>query len=342
MTRLKRIIAKALSYPNISIKKIYKQYRKFLNLVNPSFKPWHKLLDHKIMAGDREIPVRIFLPKKNTRSRNTMSNISASGNSTTGILIFFHGGGWVTGNIDSYTNVCINMAKQTQRTVVSVDYRLAPEHPFPAGVEDCYMAAKDVILNYKQLNCKTEDIILIGDSAGGNLAAAVSLLARDRGEFAVEKQILIYPATYNDHSENSPFQSIQENGKGYILTSERIQDYMDMYAPKEEDRNNPYLAPLIASDLSDQPDTLIITAEFDPLRDEGEEYGACLKAAGNKVIVHRMDGALHGFFSLPWTSEHVKICYDVINNFLSDKANNKENNSICRARSNNYCNFRNT
>lgn len=301
MKRFRKLVIKALSFKKVSMKKIYKQYRKFLNFVNPSFKPIYNLWDHKIMAGDREIPVRVFEPVKNAASR---------------VLIFFHGGGWVTGNIDSYTKVCANMANQTGHTVISVDYRLAPEHPFPAGLEDCYQAVKEVFSRLDLIHCRSEDITLIGDSAGGNLAAAVSLMARDRGECMTGRQILIYPSTYNDHSENSPFLSVRENGTDYILTSKRIQDYMELYVPDVKDRTSPYFAPLLAENLSDQPDTLIITAEFDPLRDEGEEYGRRLEESGNRVQVYRMKDALHGFFSLPWTSEYVIKCYNIINEFL--------------------------
>jgi len=302
MKRLKKIVIKALSFSNISIKKVYKIYRKVLNMVNPYFKPMYNLWDHKIMVGGREIPVRIFQPEENRTSK---------------VLIFFHGGGWVTGNINSYTKVCANMANQTRRTVISVDYRLAPEHPFPAGLEDCYQVTREIYLKLDLMNCTAEDITLIGDSAGGNLAAVVSLMARDCGEFLPGKQVLIYPSTYNDHSESSPFLSVQENGTDYILTSKRVQDYMELYVQNEDDRDCPYFAPLLAKDLSDQPETLIITAEYDPLRDEGEEYGKRLKEFGNHVETYRMKDALHGFFSSPWTSEYVIKCYNIINGFLS-------------------------
>jgi len=145
------------------------------------------------------------------------------------VLLFFHGGGWVTGNIDSYNKVCTNMARITNHLVVSVDYRLAPEYPFPAALEDCYEVAR-ILINDKGINCK--DVTLIGDSAGGNLSAALSLLARDRKDFCINKQILIYPATYNNHSENSPFNSIRENGYDYLLTSKRVNDYMNFIKEK--------------------------------------------------------------------------------------------------------------
>lgn len=264
----------------------------------------YNLLDYKIIVGDREIPVRIFRPKEQERLR---------------VLVFFHGGGWVTGDIDTYTKMCAKMAEQTKHTVISVDYLLAPENPFPAGIEECYHVSKELFLNQEVLRCDPKDITLIGDSAGGNLAAAVSLMARDRGEFLPAKQILIYPATYNDHSANSPFPSIRENGTDYILTSKRIEDYMDLYIQNEDDRYSPYVAPLLAKDLSDQPRTLIITAEYDPLRDEGETYGMRLREYDNEVRIHRINDALHGFFLLPGNKDHIDESYKMINAFLNEQ-----------------------
>lgn len=302
MNKVKKLALKALTNTTLDIKKYYKQHRKVMMAAHPYIKPLYNLLDRKIMNGDREIPVRIFRPKHKDGLK---------------ILIFFHGGGWVTGNIDSYSKICANMANQTHRIVVSVDYRLAPEYPFPAGVEDCYYVVKKIFTDNTLFNTKPEEITLIGDSAGGNLAAVVSLMARDQGDFLPSKQILIYPSTYYDHSENSPFPSIKENGTDYILTSKRISDYMDLYVENEADRKNPYVAPLLAEDLSKQPDTLIITAEYDPLRDEGEAYGIRLRKYGNNVRISRMEDALHGFLSLPKRSAYVMNCYKIINQFIN-------------------------
>lgn len=220
------------------------------------------------------------------------------------------------GNIDSYDGVCSDMAKLTGCKVVSVDYRLAPECRFPAGLDDCYTVAKELFLNDKLFDVKPENIVLIGDSAGGNLAAAVSLLARDRKEFFPSKQILIYPATGVDHSKNSPFASVHENGKGYLLTSKRVQDYMELYSSSKADFNNPYFAPLLAKDFSNLPSTLIITAQYCPLRDEGEEFGHRLKEAGVYTKIVRMPDVIHGYFSLPSWFEQVRKTYDIINDFL--------------------------
>lgn len=304
MNPVKKAALKVISGTLLNVKKHYKIYRGILSAANPYFKPIYHALDRKIMVDDREIPVRVFHPKQRGSSK---------------ILIFFHGGGWVTGNIDSYTHICANMADSTNHVVVSVDYRLAPEHPFPAGLEDCYCATREIYLNLGLLRCTQNDITLIGDSAGGNLAAVVSRMARDRGEFLPSRQILLYPSTYWDHSENAPFPSVKENGSDYILTAKRIQNYMELYAPDETDRRSADVAPLLADDLSNQPETLIITAQYDPLRDEGEAYGRKLREFHNHVAICRMDDALHGFLALSKKSDAVKRCYEIINDFLSDE-----------------------
>ncbi len=300
INKVVRAALRAISYQDIDVKKNLMLHRNFVNLTHRHYlKPFFNTWDCSVGSEDYTIPVRIYSPEE-------------EGNYP--VLLFFHGGGWVSGNIDSYSKVCANMAKMTGHKVVSVDYRLAPEHPFPAGLEDCYQVAKAFITN-KEIN--DNEVTIIGDSAGGNLAASLSLLARDRKEFQVKKQILIYPATYNDYSESSPFQSVHDNGTDFLLTSKRIRDYMDLYKSKDEDTHSQYFAPLLAEDLTNQPDTLIITAEFCPLRDEGEYYGRRLREAGTNVEIFRVKDALHGFFTLPPRFPQVKLCYEIINSFLS-------------------------
>lgn len=295
---------KALSYPDIDVKNNYKLERQVINATHYHYlKPFYKTWDHKITYDDHDIPVRIFYPK--TQGHHA-------------VLLFFHGGGWVTGNIDSYNKVCANMANITNKIVVSVDYRLAPENRFPKGLEDCYAVAKEIYKHSELLDINQDEITLIGDSAGGNLAAALSLMARDKGEFKIKRQILIYPATYYNHTETSPFKSVTDNGKDFLLTSKRICDYMELYKNSDDDLKNPYFSPLLANDFSNQPDTLIITAEYDPLRDEGEMYGKMLKKSGNNVRIFRIHDALHGFMSLPPNFSHVKYGYNLINKFLDN------------------------
>lgn len=303
-----KIALKALSYPDLDLKKNYKLHRQMTNVAHSYIKPLYDMWDDKVIVEDHEVPVRIFLPKKEDAYSR--------------VLIFFHGGGWVIGNIDSYTAVCSTMAKMTGHIVVSVDYRLAPEYKFPAAPEDCYAVTRYIYQESKKLfGVNSKDITLIGDSAGGNLAAVISLMARDRGEFLPLRQILLYPSVGSDHSETSPYPSILENGTDYLLTAKRINDFMDLYISKEEDRTNPYLAPLLANDLSNQPKTLIITAQYDPLRDEGEQYGNRLLDFNNQVEIYRMKDALHGFISLPKHFVHVKKAYKLINQFLNNEAN---------------------
>ncbi|NCE73521.1 alpha/beta hydrolase [Anaerotruncus sp. X29] len=299
-----RAALKALSYPDIDIRKSYPLKRQIDTAVGKKIGAAYETWDHTVQCGDHEVPVRLF----------------ASGNGADDrILLFFHGGGWVTGNIDSYNKICCQMAEATGHLVVSVDYRLAPEHRFPQGLEDCYAVAREVCLDASLFGVSARRITLIGDSAGGNLAAAVSLMARDRGEFLPARQILIYPATWNDHTPASPFRSVTENGTDYLLTSRRICDYMELYRSSAADLQNPYFAPLLAEDFTGLPETLVVTAQYDPLRDEGEEYAARLAEAGGDVVCRRMPDALHGFLALPPQFAQVGRIYEWINAFLRER-----------------------
>ena len=272
-----RRVLKALSFDGIEVEA--SRHLANLKAIDP-MKIFYKTIDYKIYNGDHQIPVRIFLPGEKMED-----DLPA--------LLFFHGGGWVTESIDNYERICARLASATNHIVVSVEYRLAPEYPCPTGFYDCYM-----------------------DSAGGNLAAAVSLMARDQGEFLPKRQILIYPAVNNDYSENSPYLSVRRYGTEYLLTAGKMRDYINFYASAEEDKKSKYLAPLMETDYSNQPDTLILTAECDPLRDEGEEYGRRLKEAGNQVEIHRIQDALHGFFALGVKYYHVQESFAIINRFL--------------------------
>ena len=273
-------------------------------------KIFYKKMDLQVYNGDYEVPIRVFFPDE----ASCLEKDQVKGRK---IMLFLHGGGWATEHVENYERVCSRMAQATGQTVAAVEYRLAPEHKFPTGLMDCYAVARAL---YTHPDTKPEDITLIGDSAGGNLAAALSIMARDRGEFMPKRQILIYPATYNDYTEKSPFPSVKENGTDYLLTAGKMQDYIDLYAKNEEDKQNPYFAPYLAKDVSHQPDTLILTSEFDPLRDEGEAYGKRLKETGNHVQIHRIKGALHGYFALGIKHLYVQESFTYINAFLKGEA----------------------
>ena len=297
-------ILKALSFDGIEVEAA--RHLASLKAIDP-MKIFHKTIDYKIYNGDYEVPVRIYLPREKVTEDLP-------------VFLFFHGGGWVTESIDNYERICARLADATGQYVAAVEYRLAPEDKFPSGLEDCYVVAKALYTGKFVLNVKPENITLIGDSAGGNLCAALSLMARDRGEFMPKRQILIYPTTYNDYTEKSPFPSVKENGTAYLLTAGKMQDYIDLYAKNEEAKQNPYFAPYLAKDVSHQPDTLILTSEFDPLRDEGEAYGKRLKEAGNHVQIHRIEGALHGYFALGIKHLYVQESFTYINAFLKGEA----------------------
>lgn len=295
---------RAISY-DPDVKKNYEPMRRLLRATHPKALPIdYREWSHKVICGGREVPVRLFTPVDSFARP---------------MIVFFHGGGWVTGDVDSYNKVCANLCRNTNRIVVSVDYALAPEYKFPLGLEECYAVTKEIFLDTQGLfSIDKNDITLMGDSAGGNLAAAVSLMARDRGDFLPYNQILIYPATGADHSlKTSPYESVRENGTDYLLTAKRICDYMELYRSSPEDEKSPYYAPVLSEDLSNQPRTLVLTAQFDPLRDEGELYGKRLQEAGNDVTILRVPDALHGYFSLPLTFQIVRETFVAINHFLN-------------------------
>ncbi len=226
-----------------------------------------------------EIPVRAYTPEQS---------------GPLPVLVYFHGGGWVTGDLETHDGLCRTLANAAGCVVASVDYRLAPEHKFPAAPEDAYAATRWVAENAGQIGGDPQRVAVGGDSAGGNLAAVVALMARDRGGPQLVFQLLIYPAT--DSACDTV--SCRENAEGYLLTLETMRWFWNHYLSSDTDRGNPYAAPLRAPDMRGLPPALVLTAEFDPLRDEGEAYAARLRAAGVPVQFKRYDGMIHGFFGM--------------------------------------------
>lgn len=305
MNPLLRAVMRLFAAPRVDMREDYEKVRRLQRQLAARPLPRYKALDREILAedGDHAIPVRVFFPRDKSREE---------------LLLFFHGGGWVTGDIESYTPACATMADLTGCVVASVDYRLAPEHPFPAGLEDCLRVTRLLIEEPERAGlCDVDDIVLMGDSAGGNLAAVVSQELRRTGHRGVSRQILLYPVTQEDHDPaTSRFESVRRHGEDYRLTSTEVQDYMELYVPDAAARTDPRVAPLLAADLSGQPETLMITAELDLLCDEGEAYARALAAAGNRVRLHRVDGALHGFITLPRFARPLREAYEHITAFL--------------------------
>ena len=210
-------------------------------------------------------------------------------------LIYFHGGGWCIGSLDSHDHVCRWLAINSGVTVISVDYRLAPEHKFPTAVEDAYAACKWITENAEELNIDAERIAIGGDSAGGNLSAVVCLLARDLSSMCFCCQVLIYPAT--DMLMRYP--SHAQNGDGYRLTRSLINWFVNGYLRDGEDMNDMRASPLLASSHAGLPPAYISTAGFDPLKDEGRAYADKLSESGVDVHYQCYEGMMHGFIAMP-------------------------------------------
>ncbi|MGA1353123.1 MAG: alpha/beta hydrolase [Ilumatobacteraceae bacterium] len=209
------------------------------------------------------------------------------------LLIYYHGGGWVIGDLDTHDDICRKLARDAKCSVVAVDYRLAPEHPAPASHEDCIAATKWIFANATSLGVDPNRIAIGGDSAGGNLAAVVSMHAGVKPIF----QLLVYPAT--DMRMGQP--SHRENAQGYLLTEDSMKWFIGHYLQGDEKKKlDPLYSPLLSDDalLKKSPPTLVITAEYDPLRDEGEEYAARLNAVGVQASVVRFRGQIHAFFGM--------------------------------------------
>jgi acetyl esterase len=241
--------------------------------------PLAKVESRTIPGPGAEIPLRIYTPE---------------GAGPFPVLVYFHGGGWVIGSLDTHEGVCRQLAKRSGAVVVSVDYRLAPEHKFPAAPEDCYAATLWVAENAAKIGADGRRLAVGGDSAGGNLAAVVSLMARDRAKPTIAFQLLIYPVT--DHSYETA--SYRDNADGYLLTKDSMVWFWNHYLKGAGDGAQPYASPLRARDLEGLPPAMVVTTEFDPLRDEGEAYAERLRQAGVPVKLKRYDGLIHGFFMM--------------------------------------------
>lgn len=293
-----RAALRALSFPDVDLPRNYRRVRTLQDAA--------PLLRAHIVQDAREtqiagVPVRIYEPEPDARRP--------------GALLFLHGGGWVTGSLVSYHAACGHLCERTGRPVCSVGYRLAPEHRFPDGLSDCHAVLQAVLAGDPAFPCDGP-LTLMGDSAGGNLAAASLLMCMERGERLPDAQILFYPVVQTDFTDGSPFPSVRENGQDYLLTSRMMREYLALYVRGEVDARNPFLAPLYAPSLAGLPRTLVVTAQYDPLRDEGEAFAARLEREGVPTSHVRVEGALHGFFSLPPRFAHAARALELICDFL--------------------------
>jgi len=248
------------------------------NFPRPEGEPIAKVEDRKIPGPEGDIPVRIYDP---------------GGPGPKGVIAWYHGGGWVLGDLDGSDAGCRMLANASGCIVVSVDYRLAPEHKYPAAVDDCFAATKWIAANAASIGGDASRLAVGGDSAGGNLAAVVAQLAKAEGGPAIRFQLLIYPVT--DYSYATA--SYKDNATGYLLTRESMEWFWDHYLKSAADGDNTKASPMRAADLSGLPRALVVTCEFDPLRDEGEAYASKLAEAGVPTTAVRFNGQIHGLWA---------------------------------------------
>jgi len=238
-------------------------------------------VEDRVIAGPAgDVPVRIYTPDAPAPRP---------------VVAFFHGGGFVICSVETHDGLARRLANALGAVVVSVEYRLAPEARCPAAAEDCYAATQWAHEHAAELGADPGRLMVAGDSAGGNLAAVVSLMAREQGGPPITSQLLVYPVI--DAACDAP--SYTENAEGYFLEATGMRWFWDHYLGPDGDGAHPHASPIRADDLSGLPPAVVITAEFDPLRDEGEAYAEALQAAGVPVVARRYDGMIHGFVSMP-------------------------------------------
>jgi acetyl esterase len=233
------------------------------------------------LTAEGKIPIRLYYP-------SPANNLP--------VIVYYHGGGFVFGTLNEYNLLCAKLSARTSALVVSVDYRLAPEHPYPAPVNDAYAALQWVYQNAPSIGGDSTRLAVAGDSAGGNLATVVSMMARDSSHAFVDYQVLLYPAT---QSVDLTTASHQNFGEEYGITTHQIDWYIEQYLPNESDRYEAYASPLLAEDVSGLPPALVVLAGFDPLKTEGQEYAEKLQAAGVPVRLLTYESMIHGFANIP-------------------------------------------
>ena len=258
--------------------------------------PVHEIADVTVTTPGGEVPVRVYSP---------------SGDGPGGVLVYFHGGAFFSGSLETHDVICRSLANASGYRVVSVGYRLAPEAAFPAGLDDCYAVVRWVAENRSSIPWDGSRLALAGDSSGGTFVAAVTAMAHDDGITAISQQVLFYPSVDLDF-DLSRYPSLTENAEGKGLETVALKPTNSFYVESGADSADPRVSPIKRADLTGLPPALIITAEYDPLRDEGEAYAHRLEAAGVSTTLHRYAGATHGFVQyFGWLPEYSGVFAEV-------------------------------
>ena len=277
-----------------NVEKDYKLFRLVQDILNPTWKIKNSFKDTEIDVETHKVPVRIF-PNSNENKK---------------LIIFIHGGGWSSGSVKSYSKICKRLSDELNTTILSIDYKLAPEYPFPYAFNECYDVIKKIYDTYSN-EIDRDNITLMGDSAGGNLVAAISQKAKDKRDFKVKQQILFYPTVQMDYSINTKYKSVIENGDSQLLTRKQLTGFVNLYIKNKEKRNNVYAQPILARHLFGLPKTIIIVGSKDPLRDEAVAYSKKLSRHFVNSKYYILEDATHGFLTnildTKYTNESIKI-----------------------------------
>lgn len=287
----------------ISVAQQRAQMRKMVDRYKKEI-PILRVEDKEISMNNQSIPIRIY---SNTKEANLP------------ILVYYHGGGWVVGDLETHDGICRLLAKSAKVLVASIDYRLAPEHPYPIPLEDSYNALLWMAEHGQSIGGNPQKIAVGGDSAGGNLAAAVALKARDENGPTISYQALIYPVADLSKLTTISYENFKE---GFFLTRDMMAQYINYYTPEASSRKEGYASPLLTESVEGLPPALVITAGFDPLRDEGEQYGERLKAADIPTTITRYKGTIHGFFGLEALGKPGVVAIQEVGDKLTSVFNN--------------------
>jgi acetyl esterase len=265
--------------PVAEARSLYRDRRSF---TQPDAPEVAAVRDIQIPVGNGKIALRLYRP------------LGSAATTPLPVLVYYHGGGWTIGDLDTHDTLCRELCNRSGVAVVAVDYRMGPEHRFPAAVDDAVAAARWVHTNAQELTLDASRIAVGGDSAGGNLAAVVALALRDAGGPPLAFQLLIYPATDNRRQT----QSHKTNGQGYLLTSDTITYFHDHYIDDPKHDQDWRASPLLHKNLSGLPPAFILTAGYDPLRDEGLQYAQALTEAGTRSTLVCFERQIHGFITM--------------------------------------------